>query len=297
MDYWLENDLVMIYPVKIDVVPMLRRLVEALKPFAQSNFVNLSFASEMESYELNCHPEQVLPDLIQLLSRVITFTPSHFEVQLSVKQYASSESALQLSVVNTGVKLDHLEEVYGGLKHPVEVRALSKMGTEWCLVIKEELEQIYPAASTEKLPNNVPIFHRRLQKHLHTYTNKIKQLEAIVAQKHRQREEMFLKELNSIILSNLDREDFDVEALSRSLALSRTQLYRRLKSIVKLSPSQYIRYVRLQKAKEYLSHGEMTVGEVAFCTGFVDKSHFTRIFCKQFGVKPSTFLKAQQVKA
>ncbi|MCB0586553.1 MAG: helix-turn-helix transcriptional regulator, partial [Phaeodactylibacter sp.] len=98
----------------------------------------------------------------------------------------------------------------------------------------------------------------------------------------------------AIISANLSREGFDIDALSKALALSRSQLYRKLKELIRLSPSQYIRFTRLQKAKELLETTEMTIGEVAFQAGFVDKSHFSRVFKKQFGFNPSYLRKSSE---
>ena len=74
------------------------------------------------------------------------------------------------------------------------------------------------------------------------------------------------------------------------MALSRTQLYRKLKVLTHQPPAQYIQFVRLQKAKEYLQNTELNVGEVVLKVGFASHSHFTRAFHDQFGFNPS-FLK------
>jgi transcriptional regulator GlxA family with amidase domain len=52
--------------------------------------------------------------------------------------------------------------------------------------------------------------------------------------------------------------------------------------------------VRLQKAREMLDKSDLTVGEVAFRTGFVNQSHFTRAFREQFGFNPSDLRRNQK---
>lgn len=69
----------------------------------------------------------------------------------------------------------------------------------------------------------------------------------------------------------------------------RTQLYRKLQPIIRQAPGCYIQTLRIQKAKELLETTDMRVGEVAFKTGFQTPSHFTRIFIKHYGVRPSLF--------
>lgn len=99
----------------------------------------------------------------------------------------------------------------------------------------------------------------------------------------------FLSQINSIIQNRLDDERFDMLALSRDMLLSRSQLYRRLKPLIRQSPAQYIKFVRLQKAKELLEQTDISIGEAAFRTGFVSQSHFTRAFQQQFGINPSEY--------
>ena len=95
-------------------------------------------------------------------------------------------------------------------------------------------------------------------------------------------------------MANLDREGFDTISLGKALALSRSQLYRRIKPLTGCAPAKYIRHVRLQTAKKYLSNKDLSIGEVAFRTGFINQSHFTRLFRKRFGVNPSDLRKNQK---
>jgi transcriptional regulator GlxA family with amidase domain len=98
-------------------------------------------------------------------------------------------------------------------------------------------------------------------------------------------------------MAHLDKEGFDTVKLGRALALSRTQLYRRLKPLIGFSPAHYIRFVRLSKAKDFLDKEDLTVSEVAYKTGFASHSHFTRAFRTQFGFKPSEIRQLQNKKS
>ncbi|NJN42917.1 MAG: helix-turn-helix transcriptional regulator [Flammeovirgaceae bacterium] len=76
--------------------------------------------------------------------------------------------------------------------------------------------------------------------------------------------------------------------------MSRTQLFRRLKPIIRQSPGSYIRTLKLQKAKELFETTDLRISEVAYQTGFETASHFTKVFTKQYGVKPSLFCRKKQ---
>ncbi len=291
----------MAYPIKMDIIPVLRHLVEAIRPFAEANFVDLVFEPEEGSLEVNCQLGQVLPDLAGLICRAIVFTPSNHEVRLSVSlQELDGAKKLSIRVVNTGVDLSYVKEAVTSLDQQVEVVSLGNTGTrfEWRIPLEEDTTGFASehTGSMRKEGDKVPVFYQKLRKHLRAYTANMKSLEEAVARDHEEREQVFLKKVNAIILAKLGREDFDVAALSRGMALSRTQLYRRLKPLVHLSPSQYIRYIRLQQAKSFLESGEMTVGEAAFKAGFADKSYFTRAFHRQFGFNPSYLRKPSTTK-
>ncbi|MCB0572237.1 MAG: helix-turn-helix domain-containing protein [Phaeodactylibacter sp.] len=288
-------------PAKKDIIPVLRRTIEAVRPFAEANGVILAFEHKAGAIEASSYLERSLPHLERFLQRVIAFTPPHGQARLSVSlQQVEGVKRLLACITNTGVDLSYVKEAVTGLGQGVEVISLGKTGTrfEWSLPIEQDAAG--PENDAMALPEGsgyrVPVFYQKLRKHMQAYTTSMKSLEEAVARGHDEREHVFLKEVNAIILANLGREDFDVSALSRGLALSRSQLYRRLKLLVRLPPSQYIRYVRLQEAKAMLETGEMTVGEVAFRAGFVDKSYFTRAFHRQFGFNPSHLRKARIIK-
>ncbi len=102
----------------------------------------------------------------------------------------------------------------------------------------------------------------------------------------------FLQRTLSAIEQNLSDFEFDVEALARSVAVSRRQLFRKLKAVVDLSPKALIRSVRLKRAGQLLLQSEMTVTEITFAVGFQDVKHFRALFKEQFGVLPSEYIKS-----
>jgi AraC-like DNA-binding protein len=70
------------------------------------------------------------------------------------------------------------------------------------------------------------------------------------------------------------------------MTMSRTQLYRKFRSLTDKSPNDYFRSLRLQKARDLLAGTGITVAEAAYKSGFKNVSHFSRVFTQEFGVKP-----------
>jgi len=109
------------------------------------------------------------------------------------------------------------------------------------------------------------------------------------------KEGVFLKKVNAVLQSYLSDPDFKVDTLADAMALSRTQLFRKIKALTQMSPQQYLRFVRLEKAKKLLqsTDKDLNVSEVCYEVGFASKSHFTRSFQKEFGFNPSEFIKGK----
>lgn len=104
-------------------------------------------------------------------------------------------------------------------------------------------------------------------------------------------EDQFINKLNGIIEEHIDDEQFGIIELCKAMAMSRTQLYRKLKSLTNRSISNYVRSIRLHKAKELLSKGDLNVTQVALEVGFRDRTYFSRAFIKEFGLSPKSIRK------
>lgn len=107
-----------------------------------------------------------------------------------------------------------------------------------------------------------------------------------------QLEQSFLKKLHELIEANLMNEEFGVEHLMKFLGLSRTQLFRKLKSLTGMSATEFIRDYRLRKAFHLLNENDHTVSEVIYTTGFNSRSYFYDSFKKKFGITPSELKKS-----
>lgn len=99
----------------------------------------------------------------------------------------------------------------------------------------------------------------------------------------------FSEKLNRIISERLGDEDLNVVTLSRQMAMDRTNLYRRMQSVMGVSPSVYIRNMRLTAASRLLRETEMPVAEIAAATGFSSAKYFSSTFKDAFGMLPAAY--------
>ena len=98
---------------------------------------------------------------------------------------------------------------------------------------------------------------------------------------------VFGERMKQIVEDHLTDPNLNVEFLGSELALSRTQIFRRVKSITGKGPLDYIRERRLVRADELLRTTDMTVQQVALELCFSSPGYFTKCYKDYFGHLPS----------
>jgi len=99
-------------------------------------------------------------------------------------------------------------------------------------------------------------------------------------------DQQWLEQTEKLILKEMANGVFFNDYLADLLAISRGTLYKNIKSLTGLTPTKYIRVIRLQKAKTLLEQGK-SVKEVSYEVGFQKPEYFSKIFKKEFGKLPS----------
>jgi DNA-binding response OmpR family regulator len=102
-----------------------------------------------------------------------------------------------------------------------------------------------------------------------------------------QMDKEFLNKVINILNEELSNSEFSVDDLCRRLGVSRTVLYNKIKTLTGQPPSDFIKVVRLNKAKEILETHKYMISEVADMVGFSDPKYFSVCYKKQFGISPS----------
>ena len=87
---------------------------------------------------------------------------------------------------------------------------------------------------------------------------------------------------------DLGRE-VSLNELAQSLNLSTSRLRHLFKDETGVSPAQYLKLQRMQRAKELLEATFLNVKEVMLQVGVKDKSSFVRDFKKLYGLSPSRY--------
>lgn len=99
----------------------------------------------------------------------------------------------------------------------------------------------------------------------------------------------FIIDFTGVVENNIGNEKFGVNDICKELGISRIQLYRKIKIILNCNVNDYIITSRLQKAKYYMQHENLTISEIAFKSGFSSAAYFSTVFKSKFGLTPKEF--------
>lgn len=101
----------------------------------------------------------------------------------------------------------------------------------------------------------------------------------------------FLSIITSIIEKHIIDSDFNVSMLQYESGMGDKMLYRKLKQATGLSPVEYIRHIRMNRAALLLKEGKFSVSEVMYMVGFSNSSYFSKCFQAVYGVSPIKYKK------
>lgn len=284
-------------PAKPDIISLIKHVCLAVQSFAESRQVEIIFVPGKRVVRFHHNPCNIIHSLSQMLCSIIQYVPPLNKITITTSIVNNDKTKLfQVSLCSTGINFCEMKEITNQLKFAVTVNTNSNEETNFIMQVTIPATQ--QKAATNLLPadddKNFPVFfeevRKRLQKHFSRTNNPLENLKVTDPRKA-----AFLQKINNCILQNLHNENFDATALSKSMAMSRTQLFRKLKPIISQSPASYIRSIRLQKAKDLLQSTDKSVSEVAYKTGFKTPSHFTKLFTQKFGIRPSAFSQSTQV--
>lgn len=101
----------------------------------------------------------------------------------------------------------------------------------------------------------------------------------------------FMDKLDYYLSKHIKDADFDVESLAVCMHLSRSSLFRRIKSETGYNISEYIKEKRLELAVELINTGQTNVEDLSLSCGFNSSSYFCKCFKAKYGLPPKEYIK------
>ncbi|MEM7556076.1 MAG: AraC family transcriptional regulator [Cyanobacteria bacterium P01_A01_bin.84] len=100
--------------------------------------------------------------------------------------------------------------------------------------------------------------------------------------------EQKIKQLRDYIQSHLN-QNFGLAELAQLVHMSSSHFSKQFKHSTGLTPYQYLIECRLEEVRKLLADTNLTIAEIAQCTGFNSHSHLTRVFRKHMSTTPYTY--------
>ena len=88
--------------------------------------------------------------------------------------------------------------------------------------------------------------------------------------------------------------DYTVEDLASAVGLTRGHLYKKLMAITGKGPADFIRTIRLKRARQLLDESGMQISEIAYTVGYSSPKIFSRNFKAEFGMTPTDYLNSKK---
>lgn len=103
-------------------------------------------------------------------------------------------------------------------------------------------------------------------------------------------DDLFMNRFLKLIEESYADPDFSIEKGSEKLGLSRVHLYRKVKELAGVTPTDFLRNFRLKKAADLLRRRAGNVNEVAYATGFGSPAYFSKCFKAAYNITPTEYL-------
>lgn len=104
------------------------------------------------------------------------------------------------------------------------------------------------------------------------------------------RSQNFENNLRTYLLSHIS-ENLDVSSIAADLGVSRSKLYMECGKYLGTGIAEYLRRLRMDKAKELLTSTDKSITEIAADVGFDDYNYFCRVFKKSVGYPAKKYRK------
>lgn len=99
----------------------------------------------------------------------------------------------------------------------------------------------------------------------------------------------FMNNVYELMERELANPDWNINAMTEVMKMSRTKFYYKLKALTGENPNAFFRKYKLNIAARLILEGHYNISEIANMTGFTNLSHFSVSFKKQFQKNPSEY--------
>lgn len=102
-------------------------------------------------------------------------------------------------------------------------------------------------------------------------------------------DERFCRKLERIVHTRMRNPDLNIDVIASQFGMGRTNFYRKVRELMGMSPNDYLRKCRMERAAALIKDTNMPIAEICAQVGVPDAQYFSRVFKTFYGVPPSTY--------
>ena len=110
-----------------------------------------------------------------------------------------------------------------------------------------------------------------------------------------QEDKEFIDSVLNVIKEHIENESLKLEFIAEKLNTSSRNLYRQIKRILSVSPSDFIKEYRFSLAAQLLVSTNLTVQEIIYKVGISNKSYFYKEFHKKYNLSPKEYRSVNKI--
>ena len=104
----------------------------------------------------------------------------------------------------------------------------------------------------------------------------------------------FMQKVVTSIEENIQNSEYKIDDLADAMNMSRTVFYRKIKSIVGISPVDFVKNMRIKHALKLLETGDYSISEIGYLCGFTTPQYFSKVFKDIMNFTPKEYRRKEK---
>lgn len=102
-------------------------------------------------------------------------------------------------------------------------------------------------------------------------------------------DERFCRKLERIVNTRMKNSNLNIDIIASQFGMGRTNFYRKVRERMGMSPNDYLRKCRMERAAEIIRTTNLPIADICAQVGIPDAQYFSRVFKTYFGSTPSAY--------
>ena len=237
----------------------------------------MNFVAELFAPDYNIKMPDGLNAMIELLKQL------HPDIIICDALSEKSDCLSLIKFIKEGKLTSHIPVILLSTAQQVDERIKGvESGADICLTLPFNVE--YLKAVTEQLLKR----NRSLKDY---YKSSISAFELSDGKMLHQDDKEFIDKMLKIINDNISNTEISTKFIADEMGVSIRNLYRRLEGILNQTPTTIIKEYRLAKAEQLLTSTKLSIDEIIYKAGFVNRGTFFKCFAAKYGCTPKVYRK------